>query len=368
MARHAKIIDVLIASPSDVAPFRDAIEAAILDWNSANEKSGIVLLPRRYERDVPPNLGSKPQPMINRAIVAKSDILIGVFWHRMGTQTEKAGSGTEEEIRRLIKKKKICMLYFCEDAIPGNVDTEQLDRLRTFRREMEAIGLVQSFSNADALKSLVVRNLSQTIAERFDRASAQIFSKNLSESPKDWRSCFDIHKGSYVMYSYRQASERSTHGLSPKSDLNICASLLVISKLSDRGIEFQLHNPQRIHSQNTYRWFTYKGLMFPAQSRFMYFFADQVEGNYEVLSAIIEYSPVSIPSFLIGHLVCVAVHHENDLFFPGSTGFLLKFLDRKQLRIRDLIDTEIGEIRNDDLDPEIANRIPDIYYSHIRTS
>ncbi len=50
--------------------------------------------------------GSRPQEVINSAIVDKCDLLVGIFWTRIGSPSGEADSGTIEEIELVAKAKK----------------------------------------------------------------------------------------------------------------------------------------------------------------------------------------------------------------------------------------------------------------------
>jgi hypothetical protein len=43
-------------------------------------------------------MGAPPQTIINQQVLDKFDLLVGVFWTRVGTSTENHLSGTIEEI------------------------------------------------------------------------------------------------------------------------------------------------------------------------------------------------------------------------------------------------------------------------------
>src|SRR5579872_4563995 len=89
----ATILNVLIASPSDVRDERDAVESAIHEWNANHHsETGIILLPVRWETHSYPGSGDRPQAIINKQIVASSHLLIGIFGSRLGTHTGKAQS------------------------------------------------------------------------------------------------------------------------------------------------------------------------------------------------------------------------------------------------------------------------------------
>ncbi len=56
-----------------------------------------VLLPLRWETHTAPEYGTRPQEVINRAIVDECDLLVGIFWTRIGSHT---GNGRKRNARR----------------------------------------------------------------------------------------------------------------------------------------------------------------------------------------------------------------------------------------------------------------------------
>ena len=374
MPRSATILEVLIASPSDVRPQRDVVEQAVLEWNATHSReTNIVLMPRRWERDVAPDLRAPPQVHINKTIVKTADILIGVFWHRMGTPTTKAPSGTEDEIQEFIRRKRPCLLYFSTRHVPREADRSQLERLHAFEEKMNAIGLTRTFESDSELKNDVNRHLTLVIRGEIARgalsampASDMAFSRNLLKYKNDWKRCFDLHKGSYIAYNYTQMSARRGRVSAAPSGppRPITASLLSFTALTAQGIEFEISNPQYDEVKNQYRIFSYHGFAYPAQDRFIYLFADQDKTEYEVISAVVEFGTVPQPNFLTGYLVCIGVDTERDLFYPGSAGFLLRYLSLKRANVKDLLGKSIGEFAEDALDPGVLARIPKLYYSH----
>ena len=94
MPRNSIVYEVLIVSPNDVAPERDIVAEVIADWNSAHARAtGIVLQARRWKLDVVPQMGGRPQALINKQLVEDADILIGVFASRLGTPRERQCTG-----------------------------------------------------------------------------------------------------------------------------------------------------------------------------------------------------------------------------------------------------------------------------------
>ena len=88
MSFTATTYRVLIASPSNLTEEREAATMAINDWNAQHAAAeGIVLLPVKWETHARPESGVRPQGAINAQIVQTCDMLIGMFWTKIGTST-----------------------------------------------------------------------------------------------------------------------------------------------------------------------------------------------------------------------------------------------------------------------------------------
>lgn len=167
MPRNAQVFDVLIASPSDVTTERDAIEQVVLLWNAVHSRAmGIVLLPVRWETHTHPAFGDRPQAIINDQIVDNADIVIAVFWTRLGTNTGKAPSGTAEEIDRCRAAGKKVLTYFFEKQVPPRIgNTKQYRLLAKYQEEVAKQGLYGTFESTEQLRESVMQHLSAVVHE-----------------------------------------------------------------------------------------------------------------------------------------------------------------------------------------------------------
>jgi hypothetical protein len=103
-------------------------------------------LPLRWETHAAPDYGTRPQEVINRAIVDECDLLVGIFWTRIGSPTGAAESGTLEEIERVGKAGKPIMLYFSKVGIdPDRIEVAQIDKLKAFKEKSYPQGLVENY-------------------------------------------------------------------------------------------------------------------------------------------------------------------------------------------------------------------------------
>src|SRR5438552_15116614 len=127
MAYDSRVYRILIASPSDVLEEREAAVRVMQDWNDLQSYNRrVVILPLRWETHTAPEYNVRPQEAINIRIVDECDLPVGIFWHKLGTPTGEAESGTLEEIERAAKAGKPVMLYFSHvPTDPHVVDLRQ---------------------------------------------------------------------------------------------------------------------------------------------------------------------------------------------------------------------------------------------------
>jgi hypothetical protein len=149
MAYDCRTYRILIASPSDVEEEREIAVRVIQEWNDLYSYSRkIALLPLRWETHTAPEYGKRPQEVINRAIVDECDLLVGIFWTRIGSPTGAAESGTLEEIERVGKAQKPVMLYFSRVGIdPERIDLPQIEKLKLFKKKSYPKGLSESYKS-----------------------------------------------------------------------------------------------------------------------------------------------------------------------------------------------------------------------------
>jgi hypothetical protein len=169
MPYKAKVYKVMIASPSDVATERTVIRNVIHEWNNVHsEQEDIVLMPVGWESHSSPSMGDRPQAIINKQVLADCDLLIAVFWTRLGSPTGKAPSGTVEEIEEHITAGKPAMIYFSSaPVVPESVDREQYQALLDFKEEMRPKGLFETYDSISEFKEKLTRQLAQTVIRYF---------------------------------------------------------------------------------------------------------------------------------------------------------------------------------------------------------
>lgn len=161
MSYTATVFKVMIASPGDVAAERSIVRELLSEWNVVNADSRkIVLLPVGWETHSVPEMGGRPQEIINKQILHGCDLLIGVFWTRIGTATGQFASGTVEEIEEHVKTGKPAMLYFsASPVVPDSIDPSQYKQLQDFRKSCQSRGLYESYSDLAEFRSTLYRQI-----------------------------------------------------------------------------------------------------------------------------------------------------------------------------------------------------------------
>lgn len=158
---------VLVASPSDLAEERQIATEVVYEWNAQHAAAeSVVLLPIKWETHAMPQSGVRPQEAINRQLVRGTDILVGMFWTKLGTNTGVAESGTVEEIDQLVAAKKPALLYFSSRPVdPNKIDIKQHKKLRSFKTATHKNALVGGFSTMFELRQTLLRDLVSCVRE-----------------------------------------------------------------------------------------------------------------------------------------------------------------------------------------------------------
>ena len=175
--RSITVLRVVVASPGDVPAERACLEQVVDELNhDVAEPAGLHLTLWRWETDAYPGFHSEgPQGQIDSLMqIAKSDIVIGIFWKRFGTPTTDAHSGTEHELRIAYEAWKTTrrphiMLYFNRERYnPQSLDEiDQWREVFAFKDQIRAEALCWDYSGNEEFKSLVSRHLRQLLIQEY---------------------------------------------------------------------------------------------------------------------------------------------------------------------------------------------------------
>lgn len=167
MSYQATVLEIMIASPVDIHEERLLTQEVIHEWNYTHSTSRkIVLMPVGWDTHSTPAMGHPPQAIINERVLESCDLLIGIFWTRIGTPTTEAVSGTAEEIGRHVMAGKPAMIYFSSRPVAlDSVDTDQYEQLKAFEKRCQERGLIESFDSPEEFRQKLTRQLAKTINE-----------------------------------------------------------------------------------------------------------------------------------------------------------------------------------------------------------
>lgn len=167
MAYDAKVLPVMIASPSDVNDERKIVRRALAEWNVIHsQERQAVFLPVGWETHSSPELAGRPQQIINDRLLKHCDLLVGIFWTRVGSDTGKQISGSVEEILEHRNAGKPVLLYFCEVPVkPGSVNDEQWVKLLDFKEWAKKEGLFSTYESVDQFRADFPRHLGLTLKD-----------------------------------------------------------------------------------------------------------------------------------------------------------------------------------------------------------
>ena len=161
MSYQVEVYQILISSPTDVIEEGRIVFEEINRWNSQNSKFfEIVFLPVSWKTHSIPEMGDRPQEILNKQFVRDCDALIAIFWTRIGSSTGKAESGTIEEIEELIALEKPVSLYFSDLPKHQNeIDNVQYKKLKSFKKEQYLKGLVKNFDSHEEFREDIKKRL-----------------------------------------------------------------------------------------------------------------------------------------------------------------------------------------------------------------
>jgi hypothetical protein len=169
MSYKATVLKIMLASPGDVSQERRLARDVIQEWNVIHaEDRRIVLMPVGWETHSTPQMGDRAQAIINKQVLADCDLLVAIFWTRLGSPTGVAASGTVEEIEEHLEADKPALIYFSTAPVRlDSVDNTQYTALLEFKESCRSRGLVEEFEELAAFREKFARHLAQTIIRLF---------------------------------------------------------------------------------------------------------------------------------------------------------------------------------------------------------
>ena len=206
MPFSATVLRLMIASPGDVQTERGIVREVVSEWNSTNGANrNVLVLTVGWETDVAPEMGDAPQAIIDKRILQDADLLVAMFWTRLGTPTASYASGAVEEIEEHIKAGKPAMLYFSSaPAALDSVDPEQYRALKAFRDSCKPRGLYETYTGADDFRRKFAKDLQ--IVLNSDRLAAAESTRTDGKASKGSASALSADATSLLQAAAADAS------------------------------------------------------------------------------------------------------------------------------------------------------------------
>jgi hypothetical protein len=167
MAEFVRLYRVFVGAPSDVTEEHTIISGLVEEWNRHHGPDAHARLEfMNWQTHSHPAAGKRPQALINKQVVDKCDIMVGLFRARFGSPTGVAHSGTEEEIRRSIRKRKQVMVYFADLPEPkGQKASGEFAAIEKFKQRFGTRALYHTYTDLGAFEKAFRQHLAAAMSE-----------------------------------------------------------------------------------------------------------------------------------------------------------------------------------------------------------
>ncbi|HXF32225.1 MAG TPA: hypothetical protein VN522_11960 [Solirubrobacterales bacterium] len=175
MPYSATAYRLLISAPGDVSESDiRTVNETIAHWNAGyGREFGSVVVPIHWGANSVAEHGERPQASLNTQLVASADIVVALFWHRLGSETGVAESGTVEEIEEAQEQGAYVGILHCTRDYPQDkIDPEQLQKLAAFFERVRQNSLTLDYGDDHDLARHVEAIVNRAITYSGTRAEA----------------------------------------------------------------------------------------------------------------------------------------------------------------------------------------------------
>lgn len=157
-------IQVVLASPSDLADERQMIKDLVNSLNPLYMKNGICIDLRMWENSTPGMNADGPQGLIDMDLeITNADLFICMYWKKIGTKLANEDvAGTEHELNLALdsyhkrRKPDIKTFFKVIDESEKNDDTRKISAIS---KKLQPLGLYTPFKDISELKDNVSKIL-----------------------------------------------------------------------------------------------------------------------------------------------------------------------------------------------------------------
>lgn len=165
---QANVYRVMIGCPSDIREEVQFAKEILFRWTTLHaEHNRTILLPINWATNSYPEQGSHPQKLLNKQLVDKSDLLVGIFGSKIGSPTDTSQSGTIEEIEEHIKKGKPVMLFFRKLNDTSSASPEDLAKLEAFKNGIKDRCLYREYNQVQDFEPSFINALELFLADNW---------------------------------------------------------------------------------------------------------------------------------------------------------------------------------------------------------
>jgi len=176
MPEQVLLFRVFVGAPSDVDEAHDVIRGQIEQWNRDHgpmSKARVEFTNWRTHSH--PAAGGRPQALLNRQVVDKCDIMVGIFNARFGSPTGVADSGTEEEIRRSIKRRKKVMVYFANLPAPKRIKARnEFERIEKFKAKLGRNAIYHTYTDMPTFEDAFRQHLAGVMNDLLAKTKTEL--------------------------------------------------------------------------------------------------------------------------------------------------------------------------------------------------
>jgi hypothetical protein len=157
---------VILIAPDDVENELETIRVVAEQANQLRLKERLILW--NWRTDATPGMHlDGPQGLADQQMrISEADLVIAVFWTRLGTPVQTDESGTAHELRLAWEswketRKPTVWIYFCSRAVPQSAleEVDQFPRLRSFRRSLPTEQMCWEFDSVEELQRDFTKHL-----------------------------------------------------------------------------------------------------------------------------------------------------------------------------------------------------------------
>lgn len=155
MASNVTVYDLLISCPSDVKDAVNVINEVVESFNQKYISTlNIGIRTRYWKKSSYPQLGGKPQELLNKQFVEDCDLAVAIFKTRFGTPTDEYGSGSEEEIEIMLDAERQVFLYFDDSPVsPSDIDADQYQKVKDFEEKYRTRGIYYNYKSLEEFRT-----------------------------------------------------------------------------------------------------------------------------------------------------------------------------------------------------------------------